>query len=65
MGRKLATRVWATLEAGRPYQLRDLDYRPLEVKEAAALAATFKVPEHIRARVRARSAGRKRGRLSA
>lgn len=65
VGRKLAARVWATLETGRPYQLRDLDDRPLETKEAAALAATFKVPAHVRARVKARSSGRKRGRLSA
>jgi hypothetical protein len=36
-------------ETGRPDQLRDLDNRPLEVKEAADLAATFKVPDHIRA----------------
>jgi hypothetical protein len=65
VGRKLAVRVWATVESGAPYQLRDLDGRPLDSQAAAALAATFAVPDHIRRRARARSAGRKRGRLSA
>src|SRR5207253_7574102 len=64
VGRKLAVRVWATVESGEPYQLRDLEGRPLDSQAAAALAATFAVPEHIRRRARARSAGRKRGRLS-
>jgi transposase len=64
VGRKLACRVWATLEAGQPYRLRDLDGQPVDEQTAAALAASYAVPEHIRRRARARSAGRKRGRLS-
>ncbi len=64
VARKLTTRVWATLTRARPYQYRDLDGNPLDPATAAAMAACYTVPQHIRRRVRARAAAFKRGRLA-
>jgi hypothetical protein len=64
VARKLTTRVWATLTRGEPYEYRDLDDNPIDARTAAAIAATFTVPDHVRRRVRARAAAYKRGRLS-
>lgn len=62
VARKLACRVWAILHRGTPYQLRDLDGAPIDQTTATAIAATLKVPQHIRDRTRTRNHHR-RGRL--
>jgi transposase len=64
VARKLATRVWATLTSGTPYEFRDLDGTPIMQVAAAELAAKHTVPSHIRRRTRARMAAFRRGRLS-
>jgi transposase len=64
VARKLATRVWATLTSGTPYEFRDLDGTPIHQDVAAELAAEHTVPAHIRRRTRARVAAFRRGRLS-
>jgi hypothetical protein len=64
VARKLATRVWATLTSGTPYEFRDLDGIPIMQVAAAELAAKHTVPSHIRRRTRARMAAFRRGRLS-
>ncbi len=64
VARKLATRVWATLTSGTPYEFRDLDGTPITEDAAAELAAQHTVPAAIRRRTRARVATVRRGRLS-
>ena len=50
IARKLATRVWATLTSGTPYEFRDLDGAPITEHAAAELAVEHTVPDHIRRR---------------
>ena len=64
VARKLATRVWATLTRGTPYEFRDLDGAPITEDAAAELATDHTVPADIRRRTRARVAAVRRGRLS-
>jgi transposase len=64
VARKLATRVWATLTSGTPYEFRDLEGTPITEDAAAELAAEHTVPADIRRRTRARVAAVRRGRLS-
>lgn len=64
VARKLVARVWATLNTGQPYQLRDLDGNLIGWGSATTLAGTWAVPDDVRRRARARSAACKRGRLS-
>lgn len=64
VARKLATRVWATLTSGTPYEFRDLDGTPIDRHTAVELAAKWTVPNHIRRRTRARVTAFHRGRLS-
>jgi len=64
VARKLATRVWATLTSGTPYEFRDLHGAPITEDAAAELAAQHTVPADIRRRTRARVAAVRRGRLS-
>jgi transposase len=64
VARKLATRVWATLTSGTPYEFRDLDGTPVTADAAAELAASHTVPADVRRRTRARVAAVRRGRLS-
>ena len=61
VARKLATRTWATLTSKRPYELRDLEGRPVTRSHAKQLAASLAVPEAVRRRTRARSAATRRG----
>ncbi len=61
VARKLATRVWATLTRGTPYELQGT---PITEDAAAALAAEHTGPADIRRRTRARVAAVRRGRLS-
>ena len=63
VARKLVCRVWATLTSGEPYQLRDVDGNPVDPTEARRLADSYRVPQDVRRRVRARNNPR-RGRLS-
>lgn len=63
VARKLVCRVWATLTSGEPYELRDVEGRPVDQAEARRLVAGYAVPEHVRRRARARNKPR-RGRLS-
>ena len=64
IARKLATRVWATLTRGTPYEFRDLHGAAITADAAAELAAQHTVPGHVRRRTRARVAAVRRGRLS-
>jgi transposase len=64
VARKLVTRVWATLNNGERYELRDLDGTAVDRDEATRLAGKWVVPDDVRRRARARSAACKRGRLS-
>lgn len=64
VARKLVARTWATLTSGSPYQLRDLDGRPVTRREANALAGALAVPDDVRRRARAHSAATHRARLT-
>jgi len=64
VARKLVARTWATLTTGSPYQLRDLDGRPVTRRQAKALAAELAVPDDVRRRARAHSAATHRARLT-
>jgi transposase len=64
VARKLVARTWATLTSGATYELRDLDGSPITKREAAALAATYAVPDKVRSRSRAQSVATHRGRLT-
>jgi transposase len=61
VARKLACRAWAVLDSGQPYQLRDLDGRPIDAEQAKAICANLAVPQDVRQRSRAHQ---QRGRLS-
>ena len=62
--RKLVARTWATLTAGRGYQLRDLDGQPITRRQAKQQATALAVPDDVRQRARARSAATHRARLT-
>jgi transposase len=64
VARKLVARTWATLTAGRCYELRDLDGQPITRRQANQQAAALAVPDDVRRRARARSAATHRGRLT-
>ena len=64
VARKLVARTWATLTSGSPYELRDLEGKPITRRAARELARSLAVPDHVRRRSRARSAATKRGRLT-
>jgi transposase len=65
VARKLVERTWLVLTSGLPYQLRDLDGRPISERAAKALiAAELAVDPEIRARARAHSAATHRGKLT-
>jgi transposase len=64
VARKLVARTWATLTAGRCYQLRDLEGQPITRRVAKQQAAALAVPDDIRRRARARSAATHRARLT-
>ena len=64
IARKLATRTWATLTSGTPYEFRDLDGTPIDGSAAAELAASWTVPTDVRRRARSHVAAFRRGRLA-
>lgn len=64
VARKLVARTWATITAQTPYELRDVDGRPISRRHAKELARDLAVPDDVRRRSRARSAATRRGRLT-
>ena len=55
----LAERAWAVLARGTPYELRDIDDRPVSRKEARAIIAEcWTVPEEVRRRRRSKKVGK-------
>ena len=47
----LLTRIIACWRAGQPYQLRDIDGRPVTIEQARAIIAErYQIPKHLRAR---------------
>ena len=64
VARKLVARTWATLTSGEPYELRDLEGRPITRRKARLQAAALAVPDDVRRRARARSAATHRARLT-
>lgn len=64
LARKLTARIWATLTSGAPYELRDLEGKPITRRQAKDLATSLAVPEEVRRRAHARSAATHRGRLT-
>ena len=64
VARKLATRVWATLTSGTPYEFRDLNGTPIDRHAATEQAANLAVPADVRRRTRSHVAAFRRGRLS-
>ena len=65
VARKLVERTWTVLTRGRPYQLQDLDGRPITHADAKTMITTdWTVPDHIRAKARARSAATNRAKLT-
>ena len=46
----LANRIYAILSQQRPYQLRDLDGKPISKEESRALCLQYRVPDEIRKR---------------
>jgi transposase len=64
LARKLVARTWATLRSGTPYELRDLDGKPITRRAATTLAATLEVPDDVRRRSRSHSAATHRARLT-
>jgi transposase len=50
----LAGRIWAVARAGRQYQWRDLDGKPISHEQAHALAQSLRVDAGTRARLRTR-----------
>jgi hypothetical protein len=56
---QLAERAWAVLRRGTPYQLRDVDGRPLSREQAKAIVADrYTVPEDVRRRRRSKKSRR-------
>jgi len=64
VARKLTCRIWAVLNNGKPYVLRDLDGTELTTEQATARAVALAVPEDVRRRSRARNNAARRGRLA-
>jgi transposase len=64
VARKLTSRIWAVLNTGKPYVLRDVEGNEITDEQGNALAAKLAVPEDVRKRSRARNAAFKRGRLA-
>jgi transposase len=64
VARKLVARTWATISTGSPYELRDLDGKPVTRRHARELAISFAVTEAVRRRSRAHSTATHRGRLT-
>lgn len=65
VARKLAERTWEVLTRGQPYQLRDLDGRPITERAVKTLIAEqFHVDETVQARARAHSAATYRAELT-
>ena len=61
IARKLATRTWAVLQTGQPYEHRDLDDNPTDEATAVRIAVELTVPTDVRRRNRATTP--RRGRL--
>ncbi len=61
LARKLVCRAWAVLHTGEPYELRDLDGKPIDWAEATTIATGLAVPDDVRRRSRAHL---QRGRMS-
>jgi|CXWK01.1.fsa_nt_gi transposase len=53
VARKLVTRAWAIIETGKPYEIHDVDGRPLTPADATRRAGELAVPEDVRRRRRA------------
>jgi hypothetical protein len=65
VARKLVERTWTVLTRGRPYQLQDLDRRPITHADAKKMITTdWTVPDQVRAKARARSAATNRAKLT-
>jgi len=65
VARKLVERTWTVLTRGIPYQLRDLDGRPISHGEAKTMIKqSCTVPDHVRAKARAHSAATNRAKLT-
>jgi transposase len=65
VARKLVERTWLVLTTGRPYELRDLDGKPITERAAKVLIAEqLAVDPETRARARAHSAATHRGKLT-
>ena len=65
VARKLVERTWTVLTRGQPYQLRDLDGRPITHPDAKKIIKDrCTVPDHIRAKARAHSAATHRAKLT-
>jgi len=62
VARKLASRTWAVLQTGEPYEPRDLDGRPIEETAAVELAESLTVPNEHRRQNRVTNP--RRGRLA-
>jgi len=55
----LAERAWVVLARGTPYELRDVDGRPVSMRQARAIIAErWTVPEEVRRRRRSRKVGK-------
>ncbi len=65
VARKLTERTWTVLRRGEPYQLRDLDGRPVTERAAKQLIAErLTVDQTVRTRARAHSAATHRAKLT-
>lgn len=65
VARKLVERTWTVLARGEPYQLRDLDGKPITERAAKALIAErLTVSDDVRGRTRAHSAATHRAKLT-
>jgi hypothetical protein len=65
VARKLVERTWTVLHRGQPYQLFDLDGKPIAERAAKQLIADrFTVDPTVRARAKAHSAATHRAKLT-
>jgi transposase len=64
VARKLIARTWVTITTGVPYEMRDLDGRPITRRAAKELARSFAVPDQVRQRSRSHTVETRRGRLA-
>jgi transposase len=65
VARKLVERIWAVLDRGQRYQLRDPDGQPVTARVAKALIAErYTVPADVRQRAKAHTAATHRGHLT-